>query len=166
MIDLPWLAPGLLLAMIVSIVAGPRVGRELGAGTLIGALMVFSLGMIVSATLTPQSAALEFGARGGGTCDFTLVGLPSLSDFLSLNEITLNMLLFLPLGATIGVVPRSRRKVALIIAVVLLPFVIEWMQLVIPVLDRACEVSDIVYNLTGLALGMAIAWVGIRVYRD
>jgi hypothetical protein len=62
--------------------------------------------------------------------------------------------MFVPLRAAIGLVPRSRRKAAIVIAAIALPFGIETIQLLVPALDRACESADVVDNLTGLAIGL------------
>jgi glycopeptide antibiotics resistance protein len=62
--------------------------------------------------------------------------------------------MFIPLGVTIALVPRSRRKVVVLIAAIALPFAIETAQLLLPVLDRACESADVVDNLTGLVVGL------------
>ena len=62
--------------------------------------------------------------------------------------------MFIPLGATIGLLPGSRRKAAIVIAAIALPFAIETTQLLAPALDRACESADVVDNLSGLAIGL------------
>jgi len=61
-----------------------------------------------------------------------------------------------PLGVVIGLLPCSRRKAALLVAAVALPFVVEGLQLVVTALDRACESADVADNLTGLVLGVAL----------
>jgi glycopeptide antibiotics resistance protein len=62
--------------------------------------------------------------------------------------------MFIPLGATIGLVPRSRRMAVVLIAAIALPFAIEITQMLLPVLARACESADVVDNLTGLVVGI------------
>jgi glycopeptide antibiotics resistance protein len=61
-------------------------------------------------------------------------------------------------------VPRSRRKAVVLIAAIALPFAIEITQMLLPILDRACESADVVDNLTGLVLGLgggvAAGWLG------
>ncbi len=50
------------------------------------------------------------------------------------------------------------------IAAIALPFAIETIQLLLPVLDRACESADVVDNLTGLVIGLGggvvAGWLG------
>ena len=71
--------------------------------------------------------------------------------------------MFIPLGFAIAMVPRSRRKAAVLAAAVALPFVIEATQLVVTPLGRACQSADVVDNLTGLVLGLVagavVAWL-------
>jgi glycopeptide antibiotics resistance protein len=154
-LDLPWLLPGAAIAVIVSIAASGVVGRALCIRRSVAWLMVLSLGIILAATLTPQGEALQFGARGSSSCNLSRLGPVLFGEFLRPTEASLNVLLFIPLGATIGLVPRSRRKAAIMIAAIALPFAIETIQLLVPALDRGCESADVVDNLTGLAIGLA-----------
>ena len=158
---LPWLLPGLLLGLVVALALGPRIGRTLGTSAAVGVLLVVSIALIVAATLTPQSGALVLGARSDGSCDLTIIP-PWLSELLHPTDITLNVLLFVPLGVALGLLPRSSRRTALVAGAVLLPFVIESVQLVAPVLDRACEANDVADNLVGLAVGLLVGWVATR----
>jgi len=154
-LNLPWLLPGAAIAFVVSLAASGAVGRALRVRRPIACVMVLSLGIILAATLTPQSEALAFGARGSSSCDLSRLGLAPLRELLRLSDSGGNILMFIPLGATIGLVPRSRRKAAIVIAAIALPFGIETIQLLLPVLDRACESADVIDNLTGLAIGLA-----------
>jgi len=152
---LPWFLPGVVISIVVSIAASGAVGRALGVRRAVAWVMVLSLGIIMAATLTPQWEALAFGARGSSSCDLSRLGLAPLRELLRLSDSGGNILMFIPLGATIGLVPRSRRKAAIVIAAIALPFGIETIQLLLPVLDRACESADVIDNLTGLAIGLA-----------
>jgi glycopeptide antibiotics resistance protein len=166
---LPWFLPGVAISAAVGLSAGGRVGRALGVRRAVAWAMVLSLGVILAATLTPQWEALEFGARGPTYCDFTRIGLAPLGELLSANDTSGNVLMFIPLGATIGLVPRSRRKAAIMVAAIALPFAVEAFQLLVPALDRACESADVVDNLTGLAIGFgggtATGWLASAVCR-
>lgn len=154
-LELPWLLPGAAISVFVSIAVSGAVGRALRVRRPVAWVMVLSLGIIMAATLTPQWEALAFGARGSSSCDLSRLGLAPLGELLQLTDTSANVLMFIPLGATIGLVPRSRRKAALVIAAIALPFAIETIQLLVPMLDRACESADVVDNLTGLAIGLA-----------
>ncbi len=162
MTGIPWLLPGVLIAIVVSLLVARRVGRQFGTSSLVGGSLVCSFGLILSATLTPQWSALEFGQQSGGTCDLTL-RLPALAELLEPTDFSLNVLLFLPLGFTVGLVPRPSLKMALVAVALSLPFIVESTQFVLPALDRACQVNDIVANEVGLLLGLAIGWAVRRV---
>jgi glycopeptide antibiotics resistance protein len=151
---LPWLLPGIAIALVVSFVVSGRVGRALRVARPVAWLMILSLGVILAATMTPQWEALAFGARGSSSCDFSRIGLASLTEYLRFNDTSLNVLMFIPLGVAFGMIPGSRRTAAVVIAAIALPFAIETIQLLLPVLDRACESADVADNLTGLVLGL------------
>ena len=155
--DYIWFWPGVAVAVIVAAAASGRLARAWRLSRAVAFGLVFSLGLIVAATLTPSRDALLFGIPGPGTCDLSGFLPPALSDLRTLNDTSLNVLLFLPLGLTVGVAAPSRRTLALVVASVALPFAIEGIQLVVTPLGRACQSVDVVDNLTGLVLGGAIA---------
>jgi glycopeptide antibiotics resistance protein len=161
-VDLPWLLPGVAISVVVSITGSGVVGRALRVRRSVAWVMVLSVGIIMAATLTPQGEALEFGARGSSSCNLSRLGPVPLGEFLRLTEASINVLMFIPLGAAIGLVPHSRRGAAVVIAAIALPFAIETIQLLVPVLDRGCESADVVDNLTGLAIGLACGVVTRR----
>ena len=86
----------------------------------------------------------------------------SVDEFLQPSDATFNVFLYIPFGFAIGLFPSSRRKVALILAAIALPFAIEAIQLIVVSLDRACQSADVSDNLTGLVIGLlggiAIGW--------
>jgi glycopeptide antibiotics resistance protein len=151
---LPWFLPGVAIWVAVALAVGGRVGRALGVRRAISVALLVNLGIILSATLTPLRGALEFGAVGSGSCDFSRVGFAPLREAFRLGDTSLNVLLFVPLGVSIAFIPRSRLKTAFVVAAIALPFVIETTQLLVLWLDRACESADVVDNLTGLAIGL------------
>jgi glycopeptide antibiotics resistance protein len=138
LLTVPWFLPGLAAALILS------------------------TGIILSATLTPLRWAIDVGATGSGICDFSRVELAPLTQLLRADEASLNVLLFMPLGVVTGMLPRSRWKAAILGVAIALPFVIETIQLLLPVLDRACESADVFDNLTGLVVGLAGGAVALR----
>ena len=145
---------------------GARVGRRVGTGRVRGALLVFALGLILSATLTPSAEAIRNGAVGSGTCDLSRFGPPRLREILSLEDPGFNILLFLPLGFAIGSIPGRQVRFGLFAVALLLSPAIELVQLLATGLDRACQSSDVFDNLTGLVAGLAIgsvaAWLAAR----
>jgi len=159
---LPWFFPGVTISLVVGLVTSGVVGRSLGVSRIVALALILSLGIILSATLTPLRWAIDFGAAGTGACNFSRIGLAPLGELLRFDDTSLNVLLFIPLGVTIGLVPRSRRKAAIVAAAIALPFAIETVQLLVPWLDRGCESADVVDNLTGLFVGLAAGSVAGR----
>ena len=162
---LPWFLPGVAISVVVSLAVCGAVGRALGVRREIAWAMVLSLGIIAAATLTPQSAALDFGARGPAFCDFSRIWPAPWRELISADESGGNILMFIPLGAAIGLLPSSRRKAAIVVGAIALPFAIETTQLLVPWLDRFCESADVVDNLTGFVLGLVAATGAARVAR-
>ncbi len=66
------------------------------------------------------------------------------------------MLLFVPLGITLGSLPWSRRSLATVAAAFLLSVVIESFQLLVPVLGRGCQSADVIDNTMGLVIGLTV----------
>jgi hypothetical protein len=154
--DLLWYAPGFAIALGVSIAASYRVGRALGTRRLLGWGIVMGLGLVLAATFTPQDTGSAAVGVHAIACDFTRLGLAPIGTLLAINEASLNVLMFVPLGATIGLLPRSRSKAVLVAAAIALPFAVEAVQALATVLNRACESADVVDNLTGLVLGLGL----------
>jgi hypothetical protein len=157
--------PVVAVTVIAAVVAGAwaaRAGRG-RAGIVSG--LVFSLGLIAAATLTPSRDALLFGIPGTGTCDLSHLVLPGLGDLRALNETGLNVILFVPLGATVGFASVLRRRPAVIAGSIALPFAIELVQLIVTPLGRACQGVDVVDNLTGLAIGLVLGVIAATIVR-
>lgn len=165
-LDVPWLLPGLGASLILAALLSGRVQQPLGTRRGLSWALIVSLGIILSATLTPSREAIEAGVAGAGGCDLSRIELPSPRDIARLHNSGMNVLLFLPLGAAIGLLPRSRGKWAIVIAAVTLPFAIETVQSLVTWLDRACQGVDVIANLTGLAVGviagMLAGWITAR----
>jgi hypothetical protein len=157
--ELPWLVPGILATLAVSLLFGGAIGRWLGTRTSVAWLLLMSVGVILSATLSPLDGG-ELVAPGiASWCDLSRTWLPSLDEILYGEDIALNILMLVPLGFAIGLAPLSWRKIVVLVAAMLLPPTIEAGQLFLVGLDRACQAADVVDNLTGLALGLAVGGV-------
>ncbi len=152
---LPWFLPGLVVFVVLGALFARPVGRVFQAPAWLGFFLIVSFGIIVSATLTPLHGEFNFAAVGG-TCDLSRIGLAPLREVLRIGDTSLNIAMFMPFGLAIGLLARSRPKALLVVAAVLLPFVIETTQLLVPALERGCQSADVVDNLTGLVLGMLI----------
>jgi VanZ family protein len=160
--DFAWFWPGVALTTVIGVAASRRVGMVLGVRRAIACMLILGLGLILSATLTPSREALLYGAMGRGTCDFSRIGPASVQQLVHFGDPALNVLLYIPLGAALGLGRRSRYGVALVLVAVALPFAIEATQLVVTSLDRACQSGDVSDNLTGLAIGFALGAIAGR----
>jgi hypothetical protein len=165
-LDLPLFLPVVLVVATAAVAGAVLFARATGAAKPLGVFVIIAIGVVVAATLTPQAAAFE-GVRGSGSCDMSRLGPADLGGYLEAGETLGNVLLFLPLGIGLGLLPTSRTRAALLALALSLPFVVEGVQMVLPALDRACQGADIVDNLLGLGIGLAVgastAWVMGRV---
>jgi len=154
--NMGWFAPGLVVTVIVALAVCGRIARALGTRPLIAWLLAFSAGMIIAATLSPIPIGPEQSPNGVGTCDLSRFGPAPIAELGALNDTSLNVLLFIPLGVAIGLLPDGRSKILLGASAVALPFVIETIQLVATSLHRGCQSADIADNLVGLLLGLVV----------
>ncbi len=81
-----------------------------------------------------------------------------------MNDTSLNYVLFIQLGVPLGLLPRSRRALGLVIVAFALPWAIEATQLLVPVLGRGCQSADVVDNSLGLLLGLGVTMVAVRLW--
>jgi glycopeptide antibiotics resistance protein len=161
----PFFLPGVVLSVVLAVALAPTVGRQLATRTAVAFLLLVSVGTIVAATLTPGVEAVASGVPSDGGCDLSRIGLAPLTELARISEASLNVVLFVPLGIAAGLLPRARRSLVVVSGAFLLPIVVEGVQMLAPVLGRACESADIFDNLTGLAIGLvaaglARAWLG------
>lgn len=161
MANVPWFWPGVLISGIAGFLVPVLLSRFLAVRPVIAGVLILALGIILSATLTPLRDALEYGATGTGACDFSRLGLAPPAEIRRLNDTSLNILLFVPLGVVIGLLSRSWTMVIAVLAAVMLPIAIEAIQMLVPALARGCQSADVADNLTGLAIG----WGGGSVER-
>jgi VanZ family protein len=153
--DISQFIPGLLVAFAFGLVTGRAAASVLSAPRLLGIAMMAALGAILATTLSPSSGMPEVGSIPG-TCAVSRLWPDSLSELLTINEVSLNVLMFIPLGLTLGLAPRSRRTIMAILAATALPFLIEAIQLLVPALGRYCDGADVADNLLGLYLGILL----------
>ncbi|TCL75391.1 MULTISPECIES: VanZ family protein [unclassified Curtobacterium] len=156
LIEVPWLAFGVLIAVIV---VAPVVGVWLARLPRLTAVL-FGLAVVVTLalTLSPDGAP-----RSDVTCN---VGLPYLAP--TAVESTANVLLFVPIAFLAGV--RWRRPVRAAVGASAFSVLIEVVQAVVPVIGRACDTSDWITNTIGAVVGGALAaavvlWARRRVAR-
>jgi hypothetical protein len=162
---LPWFAPGLILSVVIGLPLSGPVARMLRTQRSVAYLLIVSLGAIFAATLPPGPAGFDRIGAVIGACDFERRGLATAHDYLSVSEVSLNVLLFIPLGFAIALLPWSRRTFAVGAAAFALPLAIEAAQLVVPVLGRACQSGDVIDNLLGLVLGLVVGATAVALAR-
>ena len=162
---LPWFLPGLVLALLLGIPLSGPVARTLRARRSVAYLLIVSLGAILAATLPPGADGFDRLADGIGACHLHRLGPAASHDYLSVSEVSLNVLLFVPLGIALALLPRTRRTLGIAVTAFLLPVAVEVIQLVVPTLGRACESGDVVDNLAGLVLGLGLGGVASLVGR-
>lgn len=153
---LPWLVPGILATLAVSLLFGGVIGRWLGTRTSVAWLLLMSVGVILSATLSPLDGGSVVPPGAQPTCDLSRTGLPSLAELRYGQDVALNVVMLVPLGVAIGLAPRSARKLLVLLSAIALPPTIETIQLHASGLGRACQGADIVDNLLGLAIGLVL----------
>jgi hypothetical protein len=153
---LPWFLPGLAISVVVAILVAPLVARALGTHRSIAVLFVVSLGAIAAATILPTSGGFDWTAGGVARCDVDGRWLASIDRYLRPTEESLNVLLFVPLGIAIALLPWSRRSVAIGLALFALPVAVESTQWLAPVLGRDCAMPDVVNNTVGLGIGFLV----------
>jgi glycopeptide antibiotics resistance protein len=154
---------GLPFALLVAVLAGRRVAAATGSGRFTGSLLAFSVTAILVITLLPMPPS--DGLREGPRCL-----IPSLSAFrsgelLRVDDVSLNVVLFVPLGIAVAWLPRQSLPGVLALAIAL-PWAVETIQLLVPALGRACQSVDITTNLLGLAVGLGVGavarWIATR----
>jgi hypothetical protein len=162
---LPWFAPGLILSFAVGLPLSGPVSRVLRTRRSVAYLLIVSLGAIVAATLPPGPAGFDRIGTAIGACDLERRGLATAHDYLSVSEVSLNVLLFIPLGVAVALLPWSRRTIVVAAAAFALPVAIEAAQLVVPFLGRQCQSGDVIDNLLGLVVGLVVGAVSVALRR-
>jgi VanZ family protein len=156
---IPWFWPVTAATVGVATLFSRQVARSFGTTRLHAFVLLVSVGGIVALTLTPA------GDPGGHACRAPSSWPTSLDEFVPLTERGLNVMLFIPLGVALGLMPRSPAKAEAVVLAALSPLLIELTQSIAGGLGRTCEVTDVVDNLTGLAVGFLIAGVAGVVHR-
>jgi len=162
--DIPFAPLAFVAGALLAAALATRIGRAVGTGRVRGFLLGASIALIVALTLTPGRGA--FGQPAAFTCDLSRIGPASIGTYLSISDVSLNVALFVPLAAAIGVLPASRRRTVLIVLAACLPFAIEAIQSALPDLGRTCQAGDLFDNLAGLVVGLGAGAAGMAVLRS
>lgn len=152
----PGFVPGTLLAVVISFVVNGLVSKALYVRRSLALGIIITLGLILSATLTVGGEGLIHGISDVKCCNFKRLMLAPVAELLAVNETSLNVFLFVPFGLAIGLIHRSPRKVSILVTAFFLPFGIETVQLLMPVMNRTCQSADVIDNLFGLVVGFLL----------
>jgi VanZ family protein len=156
----PWAIPALVATLVISLLLHRRLAKSFHTSPWFVLAFMLCLGSILSITLTPGDW------HPAPYCSLRVV-FPRPADLFSMTERSLNIWLFAPLGLLLAFTPRPRLGALFFAAAMLLPFMIEGLQLVVPGIGRSCQVTDIINNLIGLFLGGTIGlsarifWLGM-----
>lgn len=161
MSGLTWFWPALIVAVVAALALARPVARWLDTRPFLAWLLVMSVGLIVAATLTPIHGPSGIDVTQARPCDFDRRWFAPLAEMTSITDVSLNIALFVPLGLAVAWLPRSRKAVAIVVLAIALPFIVEGLQYLVPVLARGCQSGDVIDNLTGLGIGL-IAGILIR----
>jgi hypothetical protein len=128
------------------------------------AALLWTLAVIGLVTLIPAYGAPGIVPAEGRleTCSWDLGG-PAPDGFwiFASGQRLLNTVLFIPSGVLLVVAATRWRQAWLtiplgLVALAAYSAAIEWTQLVLARIDRACDVTDVVDNTTGAVIGMAV----------
>ena len=146
-------------------VLGQAMRHRLGAVTAFAiAGFIWSLAVIAIVTLLPTDPDLGIvPAEGRATSCSTDIGGPAPDGFwiFAGGQRLLNTLLFVPAGALL-VLGASRWRIGWVLVPIGLAglaaysALIELAQLELARIDRACDLTDVVDNVTGAVLGVAL----------
>ena len=157
-----------VMAAVLCVLLGLRLRRRLGPTAWSLAALVWSLAAIAVITLIPAEGAPGIVPAESrlATCSEDFGG-PAPEGFwiLSGGQRLLNTAVFVPSGALLVLVAARWRSAWVTVPLGLAGLAaysaaIEWTQLQLARLDRACDVTDVVDNVTGAVLG-AVVGVGL-----
>jgi glycopeptide antibiotics resistance protein len=156
----PWFLPGLVVWAALAALLRHRAARRLGIAPVHAFFVLVAFGIVFLATLTPTGQALGAVTTSTPACDLSRIAIAPLTELLRVNDTSRNVVLFVPLGVALGLAPVSRATTATIVLALVLPVVIESVQLVLPALGRGCQSADVIDNALGLTIGLALGTAG------
>jgi hypothetical protein len=158
---LPDFWPAILVALALAAALAVPLGRLLTMPAWVVLTLLGSLGLIAAATLTP--APMSYLPAGhDSTCLTAPLTLPSLLELSSVNETSLNVALFVPLGVACTLLPRLRGVVAVIPFAAAVSPAVELIQYLLPRLERVCSSADLTTNVVGLTIGLLVGLLFAR----
>ena len=160
MSNLPLLFPALAVGLVLAVLASQPLGRALEMPAWAAFTLVASIVLVVAVTLTPRretAGAVDLFASVPAT--ESPVG-PELWrwpwQWWPVDDRTLNIALFVPLGLAVGLVGRRRARRVLAVLALVSPLLVEGTQHVVNWLARDSQWQDVVDNATGVIIGLVI----------
>lgn len=156
--DRPFVVAAVALLAVVSILLSSRLTARLSCRRTAAALLLLagSAPFVLTLLPNPSSGLLPSAGTGGGPLSRACSGLVRLpAQWGARGEEPANLLLLVPL-TVLAVLLLDRRAAAVVVVLaVLFPFAVETVQYSLPRLNRQCDATDLVLNLTGVGLGSA-----------
>lgn len=159
-----------VVAVLFVLATQPRLGTVAAIAHAGLFWSVVAIGLVTLVPTEPGTGIVPAGARGE-TCSWEYGG-PSGAAFevLGLDQRGLNVLLFVPAGLFLVLAAARWRGGWLLAPVGLLGLAlyslgIEFVQLALARLDRACDVTDMVDNILGAGLGFGLGLLLLPVAR-
>jgi glycopeptide antibiotics resistance protein len=164
MSSLPLLVPVFVVGLVVAAVACRRVAAWLWMPWWAAFVLIAGLGLVVALTLTPVRSGAVVVVDAVSLVPFTPDGpiVRPPTQWWRLDDRTLNVLVFIPIGFAVMFVGRPAVRVVLVAGALALPWVIEGTQLVVTWLARGPQWQDVVDNTVGVLIGLLVGWVVSR----
>lgn len=144
-----------LTALTVAFIVGAVAARPLRLPAWRLMLWTAAVALPTAATWTiPDSAA--FSPAPWDFCAIGRVPLPRMLTHGLPPDVWTNILLTIPAGAAAVLWPWGSRRLAILLATLAGPIVIELVQLV-PALHRGCQYGDMINNMLGVITGFLLA---------
>lgn len=145
----------LLTALAVAVIVGAAASRPLRIPAWRLMVWTAAVALPTAATWTIPASAIGDPA----TFDFCEIGRLPLPRMLTNGlpiDVWTNILLTVPAGAAAVLWPWGARRLAILLATLASPIVIELVQLT-PALHRGCQLGDVINNMIGVVAGFLLA---------
>ncbi|MGO4256269.1 hypothetical protein [Marmoricola sp. RAF53] len=148
----PWALPTTIALTLAALLLAPRCARRFGGRAFGWWFFLSSVGVFAAVTMTPAGGDFTAGFSGHVIRSMAPT-LPGMRDLRSLDEVSLNVLVGVPVGAAIALLAHQLRRWWPLLFVGL-PLVSELVQGALPGLNRVgFLLGDAITNLLGIALG-------------
>ena len=148
----PWAIPLVAASAMAAVIVALTQRETRGARAWLIAALIVSAALVVGITLTPN-AGIETSSLVDPRWDRGPWGYVRQPEYwLHLDERSLNVALFIPLGLTLGLLARGATRWVILGCGLALPWLVEGLQAVLP-FDRDPQAIDLADNTTGFAIG-------------